>query len=199
MVGAYASALVSKRTDSSGPGSLASGAVTALSFLVVSVAAAATGIVIAREFGRSAETDGVLAAYGLAVVIAIAAQAIRIAVLPTLARARDEQRLAGELAGYGLALLVAAVPLILAAELGADTLAEVLTGGESEVATRPRRRRFAGWFPPGFAQLYAAVAVSGLAALDDYGTAAFGYAAGSVAGLALIVLRVAPDGIIAVA
>ncbi len=197
--GAYASALVSKRTDSSGLGSLASGALTALSFLVVSVAAAATGIVIAREFGRSAETDGVLAAYGLSVVIAIAAQAIRIAVLPTLARARDEQRLAGELAGYGLALLVVAVPLVLAAELGAETLAEVLTGGESEVATSTAAEALRWMVPAGVAQLYAAVAVSGLAALDDYGTAAFGYAAGSVAGLALIVLRVEPDGISAVA
>jgi O-antigen/teichoic acid export membrane protein len=173
--------------------------VTASSFLVVSVVAAVTGVVIAREFGRSAETDGVLAAYGLSVVIAIAAQAIRIAVLPSLARARDEQRLAGELAGYAAALLVVAVPLVVAAELGAGWLAELLTGGESEVAQDTAADALRWMVPAGVAQLYAAVAVSGLAALDDYGTAAFGYAVGSAAGLALILLRVGSDGIVAVA
>ncbi|HWP34028.1 MAG TPA: hypothetical protein VNM66_00380, partial [Thermodesulfobacteriota bacterium] len=43
------------------------------------------------------------------------------------------------------------------------------------------------------------LAASGLAARDDYATAAAGYAAGSAAGLALILWRVEPDGILAVA
>jgi peptidoglycan biosynthesis protein MviN/MurJ (putative lipid II flippase) len=190
---------VSKRTASSGLGSLATGALTASSFLIVSVVAAVTGVVIAREFGRSAETDGVLAAYGLSVVIAIAAQAIRIAVLPSLARARDEQRLAGELAGYGAALLVAAIPLLVASVLGTEWLAGLLTGGESEVAKDTAADALRWMVPAGVLQLYAAVAVSGLAALDDYATAAFGYSVASVLGLALILLRVGPDGIVAIA
>ncbi len=129
----------------------------------------------------------------------IAAQAIRIAVLPTLARARGEQRLAGELVGYGLALLVVAVPLVLAAEFRADQLAGLLTGDESEVAKDTASDALHWIVPAGVAQLYAAVAASGLAALDDYGTAALGYAVASVAGVALILLRVEPDGIVAVA
>ncbi len=187
-----------KRIGSSGLGSLATGALTASSFLVVSVAAAAIGVVIAREFGRSEETDGLLAAYGVSIVIVIAASAIRIAVLPTLARARDEHRLAGELVGYGLALLVVAVPLVLVAELGADLLAGLLTGDESGVAKDTASDALRWIVPAGVAQLYAAVAASGLAALDDYGTAALGYAVASVAGLTLILLRVEPDGIAAV-
>ena len=52
--------------------------------------------------------------------------------------------------------------------------------------------------PAAVLQLFAGLAASGLAALDDYGTAALGYAAGSVAGLALIVTRAEPDGIVVV-
>jgi len=167
--------------------------------LVVSGVAALIGVVIAREFGRTEETDGLLAAYGVFIVIAIAAQAIRFAVLPALARARGEQRLAGELAGFGLALVMIAVPLVLVAELGAGWLAGLLTGDESEVAKDTAADALRWIVPAAVAHLFAALAASGLAALDDYGSAAFGYAAGSVAGLALILARVEPDGIIAVA
>ena len=55
---------MSKRTGSSGPGSLASAALTATSTLVVTGFAAVVGVVIAREFGRTEETDGFFAAYG---------------------------------------------------------------------------------------------------------------------------------------
>jgi hypothetical protein len=158
---------VAKGTGSPGAGSLRAGVYTAASMLLVSGVAAAVGVVIARKFGRTDETDGLLAAYGVFIVIAIAAQAIRVAVLPELSRASDEQRLAGEVAGYALALTVVALPLVLAAEVGAS--------------------------------VFAGVAASALAALDDYGTAAVGYAVGSAAGLTLIVLRAEPDGIIAVA
>jgi len=190
---------VSKRTDSPGLGSIASGALTAGSFLVVSVIAAAIGVVIAREFGRSAETDGLLAAYGLFVVIVIAAQAIRVAVLPELALARDEGRLAGELAGFAVALVVIAVPLVLVAAFGSSLVARLLTGDGSDVAQETAAEVVRWFVLAGVAHLFAAVAASGLAALDDYRTAALGYALGSSAGLALILARVEPDGIIAVA
>jgi hypothetical protein len=190
---------VSKRTDSPGLGSLASGALTAGSMLLVSGVAAVIGVVIAREFGRTDETDGLLAAYGVFIVIVIGAQAIRVAVLPQLARAREGERLAGELAGFAVALVVIAVPLVLVTELGAHWVAGVLTGDESEVA-RDTAADILRWVvPAGVAHLFAALASSGLAALDDYGTAALGYALGSAAGLTLILARVEPDGIIAVA
>jgi O-antigen/teichoic acid export membrane protein len=190
---------VSKRTDSPGLGSLASGALTAGGMLLVSGVAAVIGVVIAREFGRSDETDGLLAAYGVFIVIVIGAQAIRVAVLPQLARAHDEGRLAGELVGFAVALVVVSVPLVLVTELGAHWVAGLLTGDESGVARDTAADVLRWVVPAGVAHLFAALAASGLAALDDYGTAAVGYAVGSAAGLVLILARVEPDGIIAIA
>ncbi|HWQ22483.1 MAG TPA: hypothetical protein VNK94_00080, partial [Gaiellaceae bacterium] len=125
---------MSKRTASPGLGSLGSAGLTAAATLVVTAFAAVVGVVIARKFGRSEETDGFFAAYGLFIVLVLAAQAIRIAVLPDLARARGERRLAGEIAGYAVALAAVAVPLVLAAELAAGPLARLLTGGGSLAA-----------------------------------------------------------------
>jgi hypothetical protein len=190
---------VSKRTDSPGLGSLASGALTAASILVVVGVAAAVGVVIAREFGRTAETDGLLSAYGIFIVISIAASATRVALLPQLARAQREGRLAGEIAGYAIALAAIALPLVLVAELFAEPLAELLTGADSVVAKDAAADSLRWMVPAGIAHLFAALAAGGLAALDDYGTAALGYAAGSAGGLALILVRVEPDGIIAIA
>jgi hypothetical protein len=190
---------VSKRTDSPGLGSLASAALTAASTLLVASFAAVVGILIAREFGRTDETDGFFAAYGVFFVVVLAAQAIRIAVLPALARSRQERRLAGEITGFAVAIAVVAVPLLLVAELAADPFASLLTGGESDVAQRAAVDALRWMAPAAVAHLFAGLAASGLAALDDYVTAAVGYAAGSAAGLALMLLRVEPDGIVAVA
>ncbi len=190
---------MSKRTDSVGLGSIASGALTAGSFLIVSAIAAGIGVVIAREFGRSAETDGLLAAYGLFVVIVIASQAIRVAVLPELALARDEGRLGGELAGFAVALVVIAIPLLVVAAFGSSLVARLLTGDGSDVAHDTAAEVLRWVIPAGVAHLFAAIAASGLAALDDYRTAALAYALGSATGFALILVRVEPDGIVAVA
>jgi O-antigen/teichoic acid export membrane protein len=167
--------------------------------LVVSAVAAAVGVVIARKFGRSDETDGLLAAYGVFIVIAIAAQAIRVAVLPELALARQANRLAGEVAGYVIALLVVAVPLVLVAELGARGFAWVLTGAGPDVARHTAAAALRWMVPAAVAYLFAGIAASALAALDDYAVAALGYAAGSLSGLTLILVRADTDGIIAVA
>jgi O-antigen/teichoic acid export membrane protein len=167
--------------------------------LVVAGVSAAIGVVIAREFGRTAETDGLLAAYGVFIVIVIAAQAIRIAVLPDLARARLESRLAGEIAGFALALVAIVLPLILVAEIATPWLATLLTGDDSGVAHDTAAEVLRWVVPAACANLFAGLAASGLAALDDYAFAAFGYAAGSVVGLIVILVRVEPDGIIAVA
>jgi hypothetical protein len=190
---------VSKRTDSPGLGSLASGALTAASTLVVAASSAVAGVVIAREFGRTEETDGFFAAYGVFFVVVLAAQAIRIAVLPTLARARQERRLAGEIAGFAVAIGVVAVPFVLVGELAARQIAGLLTGDGSEVAQDAATDALRWMVPAAAAHLFAGLAASGLAALDDYLTAALAYAAGSGAGLTLILLRVEPDGIVAVA
>ena len=190
---------MSKRTDPLGLGSLGSGALTAGSFLLVSGIAAAIGVVIAREFGRSEATDGLLAAYGLFVVIVIASQAIRVAVLPQLARAQEEGRLAGELAGFAIALVLIAVPLVLVSALGSSLVARLLTGDGSEIAEDTAAEVLRWVVPAGVAHLFAALAASGLAAIDDYRTAALAYTLGSASGLVLILARVESDGVIAVA
>ena len=190
---------MSKRTDSPGLGSLASGALTAASMVVVTVFSAVVGIVIAREFGRNEETDGFFTSYGVFIVIILAAQSLRVAVLPALARARDEGRLAGDIAGYAIALALAAIPLVLFAELAADEIADVLTGHGPAVAQDASADALRWMVPAAVAYLFTGLAASGLAALDDYATAAFAYAAGSTAGLAFVLLRVESDGIIAVA
>ena len=189
---------MSKRTDSPGLGSLTSAALTAASTLVVSAFAAIVGVIIAREFGRTDETDGFFAAYGVFIVIALAAQSIRIAVLPALARARDERRLAGNIAGFATALVVVAVPLVLVVELAADPIAGLLTGDGSDVAQEACANGLRWMVPAAVAHLFAGLAASSLAALDDYATAALGYAAGSAAGLVLILTLVDSEGIVAV-
>ena len=71
---------------------LSSGLLTALSMAVVTGLSAAVGVVIAREFGRGVETDGFFAAYGVFLVLVLAASAVRVAVLPSLAHARADGR-----------------------------------------------------------------------------------------------------------
>jgi hypothetical protein len=189
---------VSKRTDSSGLGSLGSAALTAASLLLVSGFAALVGVLIAREFGYTDETDGFFAAYAVFVVVVTASQAIRVAVLPSLARSRVEGRLAGMAAGYAVALAVVGVPLLIVALFAADPLADVLTGDGSAVARDACAEALRWVIPAGVAHLFAGLAASTFAALDDYGTPALGYALGSAAGLVYIVTRTDADGIVAV-
>ncbi len=188
---------MSKRTDSSGLGSLTSAALTAVSTLVVTGFAAIVGVIIAHEFGRTDETDGFFAAYGVFIVIVLASQAVRVAVLPSLARAREERRLAGAVAGFATALAVVAVPLLVLGYVAAGSIADLLTGSGSAVAQDVCADALRWLVPAAIAHLFAGLAASGLAALDDYATAAFGYALGSAAALTMIVTRVGEDGIAA--
>ena len=189
---------MSKRTDSPGLGSLGSAALTATSLLVVSGFAAVVAVIIAREFGRTEETDGFFAAYGVFVVVVTASQAIRVAVLPSLARARGERRLAGTTAGFATALGLVGLPLILVALVASDQLASVLTGDGSDAAREACAEALRWVIPASVAHLFTGLVASTFAALDDYGTPALGYAVGSAAGLAYIVARTDADGIVAV-
>jgi hypothetical protein len=188
---------VSKRTDPAGLGSLTSAALTAVSTLVVTGFAAVVGVVIAHEFGRTEETDGFFAAYGVFIVIVLASQALRVAVLPSLARAREDRRLAGAVAGFATALAVVALPLLAVGYLAAGSIADVLTGSGSATAQDVCADALRWLVPAAIAHLFAGLAASGLAALDDYATAALGYALGSTAALTMIVTRVDADGMAA--
>ena len=68
-----------KGSAQSGLGSLATGAVTALAIAVQTGLAGIVGVIIAREIGYSAVTDGFFAAYGVFVVLMLAAAALRLA------------------------------------------------------------------------------------------------------------------------
>jgi peptidoglycan biosynthesis protein MviN/MurJ (putative lipid II flippase) len=88
--------------------------------------------------------------------------------------------------------------LLLVFELGAESIARVLTGGESSVATEACAEALRWMLPAAVAHLFAGLAASGLASLDDYGTAALGYALGSAVGPVYILTRIDDDGIVAV-
>jgi O-antigen/teichoic acid export membrane protein len=190
---------VGKRTARTGHGSLASGAVTALALAVQSGLAAVVGVVIARELGRTAETDGFFAAYGVFVVLALAATAIRLVVLPPLGRARIERRLGQETAAWAVALALVAVPLLVVGVVAARPAAALLTGFGPEAARDAAESVLPLMIVAAVAQLYAGLAASALAALDDYLTAAVTYIVASVLGLVYILVRVDADGIDAVA
>ena len=189
---------MSKGTASTGHGSLATGAVTALTLAVQTGLAAVVGVLIARKLGRTAETDGFFVAYGVFIVLALAATAVRVTVLPPLARARVERRLSAETAAYGGAAAVAALPLALVGILAAEPLAAVLTGFGPEPARDAAAATLPWLVAAGLGQLAAGLLASALAAMDDYVTPAIGYIGGSLAGLALILSRIDENGVDAV-
>jgi hypothetical protein len=191
--------VTTQRTASPGLGSLGSGAVTSVALAVQQGVAALVGVVIARELGRGGETDGFFVAYGVFAVLALAATASRAVLLPPLARARGERRLGPETVAYAVALAVVALPVLAVGLLGADAVASLLTGFDDGVARETAAATLPWLVAAGVLQLFAGLAASALAALDDYGAAAAGYAAGSLIGLVYIVWRVTPDGIDAVA
>jgi O-antigen/teichoic acid export membrane protein len=182
-----------------GLGSLATGAVTALAIAVQTGLAAVVGVVIARELGRTAETDGFFAAYGVFIVFALAANAFRVTLLPRLARARDARRLSAETAGYAVAMATVALPALVVAILAARPIADVLTGSGPTEALDAAAEALPWMVVAGIGQFVAGLLASALAALDDYVVAAAGYVTGSVVGLVLILLRIDADGTIAVA
>ena len=188
-----------KRTAPAGLGSLATGAVTALAIAVQSGLAAVVGVVIAREIDRGAETDGFFAAYGVFIVLALAATAIRLVVLPPLARARLERRLGQETAAWAVAFAILAVPVLVLAVATAGPVAALLTGFGPDRARDAAEDILPLMVLAAVLQLYAGLAASALAALDDYLTAAVSYIVASIVGLGYILARVDTDGTDAVA
>lgn len=188
-----------KRTVSPRRSALASGLLTALSIAVVTGLSAAVGVVIARKVGRGVETDGFFAAYSIFVVLVLAASAVRAAVLPRLARARDSGAFGTLFLSYVLAIWLVATPALILALFASSWSARQLAAGLPPDAQRVAADALVFLVPGAVAHLFAALAASALAAHDSYATAAAGYAAGSVLGLALILWRIDEDGIVACA
>jgi O-antigen/teichoic acid export membrane protein len=190
---------VEKRSASTGLGSLATGALTAFAIAVQTGLAAVVGVIIARELGRTAETDGFFAAYGVFIVFALAAGAFRVTLLPRLARARDAGRLSSETVAYAVAMAVVAVPALVLGIVAARPVADVLTGSGPTAALDAAADALPWMIVAGIGQFTAGLLASAFAALDDYVVAAAGYVTGSVVGLVLILLRIDENGTMAVA
>ena len=183
----------------SGRGSLMTGAVTAFAIAVQTGLAAVVGVIIARELGRTAETDGFFAAYGVFIVFALAANAFRVTLLPRLARARDAGRLSSETVAYAIAMAAVALPALLVGIVAARPVADVLTGFGPTAALDAAADALPWMIVAGIGQFTAGLLASALASLDDYVVAAVGYVTGSAVGLVLIVVRIDQDGTMAVA
>jgi hypothetical protein len=172
---------------------VASGLLTGLSTLAVSGSAAVAGIVLARRFGRGEETDGFFAAYALYAVLVLVASALRVVVLPRMARARADGRLGRELGTWAAALAIPLLPAVVVAVAAPGALGDALAGG---AGAGDAAAELLPWLVPAAAgQVLAGLAASALAALDDYGTAALGFAAGAIAGLVPI-LALPDEGVV---
>jgi O-antigen/teichoic acid export membrane protein len=176
-----------------------SGLATGLAQVALSLAAAGAGALLAQKFGRSAKTDGFLAAYAVYTLLVLAAQAFRLVVVPDLTRAATDGRLGGESRAYGIAFLVLAVPACILVGLLAHPLGELVTGSLPEESAQIASRALVVLVPAAFIQLLAALAASVLAALDSYATAAVGFGISGLVGLALFAALAGPVGIVALA
>ena len=170
-----------------------------MSIAVVTGLSAAVGVVIARKTGRGIETDGFFAAYGVFLVLVLAASAVRAAVLPRLARARADGTFGTLFASYALAISAVAAPALALALFANEWSGRQLTAGLPVRAQEVAAEALVFLVPAAVGHIFAALAASALAAHDSYGTAAAGYALGSVLGLALILWRIDEDGIVACA
>lgn len=187
------------RTRLRTPSALRSGLLTGVAQIVLALAAAGAGALLAQKFGRTARTDGFLAAYGVYLLLVLAAQAFRLVVVPDLTRAREEGRLGEEATAYALSFLVLAVPASVVVALFSRRLGDLITGSLPPVSAHIAGRALAVLVPAAFLQLLAALAASALAARDSYGTAAFGYATGGITGLVIFAALANAYGIVALA
>ena len=178
---------------------LRSGALTGLAQVVLALAAAGAGALLAQKFGRTAETDGFLGAYGVYLVLVFAAQAFRMVVVPDLTRAAAAGRLGGESRAYALAFLCLAIPVSVLVAVFSRPLGDLITGDLPPRAGHVAGRALAILVPAAFGQLLAALAASALAALDSYGTAALGFALGGISGLVAFAALADTLGIVALA
>jgi hypothetical protein len=170
---------------------------TGLGQLLQSAAGAAAAILLAHRFGRTAETDGFLAAYGVYLVLALAAQSFRLVVVPTLTRSSVEGTLAGETRAWAVAFLVLSVPVSVLAIALRHPIGDALTN--NAVSAHEASRAIAFLVPAAFVQLLAALLASSLAAIDEYTVAALAWGLGSPLGLVVFAALSGTYGLISLA
>src|SRR5262249_49265876 len=167
---------------------IGSGVLTGISTAAVSASAAVAGAILSRKFGHGVKTDGFFAAYAVYIALVLVANALRVVVLPAFARARTCGRRGSAGGDWTGALALVVLPVLVPARAAPHWIAGLLP---SSASAREQASPLTPWLlPAAGAQIYAGIAASALAALDDYGTAAFGYAAGAVASVVAILALV---------
>jgi hypothetical protein len=189
----------SKSSPSPSRSVLASGVLTGIAALVLAGSAAGAGALLAHHFGRTARTDGFLAAYGVYVVLALAAQSFRLVVSPELTRAAAAGSLGAELRAYVLAFLVLGAPASVLVGVFSRPLGDALTGSLPHEAAVEAGQALVWLVPAAFGQLGAALCAGALAARDSYGVAAAAYSAGGLSGLVLFALLAGSHGLVSLA
>jgi len=174
-----------------------SGLLTGVGQLLASGAAAGAAVLLAHRFGRTAATDGFLAAYGVYMVLGLAAQAFRLVVVPQLTRAAAEGRLAGETRAWAAAFLVLAVPVSVLAVGLRHPLGDALTS--NAISAHEAARALPFLIPAAFVQLLAALLASSLAALDEYTVAAVAWGFGNPIGLVVFAALSGSHGLVSLA
>ncbi|HLX19722.1 MAG TPA: hypothetical protein VKR23_06180 [Gaiellaceae bacterium] len=182
-----------------GKSALRSGLLTGLAQVVVALAAAGAGALLAHKFGRNAETDGFLSAYAVYLVLILAAQSFRLVVVPDLTRAAAEGRLGGESRSFALAHLSLAIPVCVLVGVFSSQLGDVLAGSLPPRSAHIAARALVVLVPAAFVQLLAGLAASALAAIDSYGTAALGFALGGIVSVVVFAALANRHGIVALA
>ena len=91
------------------------------------------------------------------------------------------------------------MPLVLFAIFGSHPFAELLTGSLPQSAQDTAAHAIAWLVPAALAQVFAGLAASSLAALDDYGVAAFSFGLGAVTALCVFIFFADAHGPVALA
>ena len=174
-----------------------SGLLTGVGQLLQSGAGAGAAVLLAHRFGRTAQTDGFLAAYGVYLVLGLAAQSFRLVVVPRLTRAAADGRLAGETRAWAFAFLTLSVPVCLVAIFARQEIGDALTSNAVSAHTAASAIGFL--VPAAFVQLLAALLASSLAAIDEYTVAALAWGLGSPLGLVVFAALSGSHGLITLA
>src|SRR5262249_26636675 len=155
---------------------IGSGVLTGISTAAVSASAAVAGAILSRKFGHGVKTDGFFAAYAVYIALVLVANALRVVVLPAFARARTCGRLGSEVGDWNGALALVVLPVLVLALAAPHWIAGLLT---SSASAREQASHLIPWLlPAAGAQIYAGIAASALAAVDDYVASPVRHAAG---------------------
>lgn len=149
----------------------------------MSGSAAIAGVVLSHKFGRGVKTDGFFAAYPVYLAVVLVASVVRVVTLPRFVRAVAEARLGAEAGVWMTGLALPLAPIVAVCVAWPHGVASALT---SSPGARDYAAQLLPWVAASAAaQVFGGIVAAALSARDDYATSAFGFAFGSVAGLAL--------------